>query len=325
MLKNLNKMLTIFSCPKPFRGRIEIIQRNAIKSWTLLNPRPEIILIGDDEGTAEICKEFGLRHIPEVERNEHGTPLVKSVFEKGQKLANYPIVCYLNSDIIVLSDFIKTIQKIRKILESKPFLLFGGRWNIDNIDVINFNEPTWEFELRSYVKTKGWQDKKIAMDYFIFPKNIRWEIPSFALGRQSWDSWFPYKARKMKIPVIDGSELITIIHPKHDYSHFHNKEQFLLLTPEGRRNFKLLGFGRRYTIADATYKLTSDGLKNQRSYFRFLFERLKEIELWLVYYLKGIFHPYSYPLYITLKGIKYCLKTVVNFLRLPIDLFTKKK
>lgn len=64
-------MLTIFSCPKPFRGHINIIQRNAIRSWTLLQARPEIILIGNEEGTAEVCKEFGLRHIPDVERNEY--------------------------------------------------------------------------------------------------------------------------------------------------------------------------------------------------------------------------------------------------------------
>ena len=28
-------MLTIFTTPKPFRGHIGIIQRNALKSWTI--------------------------------------------------------------------------------------------------------------------------------------------------------------------------------------------------------------------------------------------------------------------------------------------------
>jgi hypothetical protein len=69
-------MLTIFACPKPFTDpHIAIIQRNAITSWTLLRPRPEIILFGDEPGVTEICKELGLRHVGEVERNEYGTPL----------------------------------------------------------------------------------------------------------------------------------------------------------------------------------------------------------------------------------------------------------
>lgn len=52
--------LTIFAVPKPFRGQIGIIQRNAIQSWTKLKLRPEIILLGNDEGTQEIAREFGL-------------------------------------------------------------------------------------------------------------------------------------------------------------------------------------------------------------------------------------------------------------------------
>ena len=62
-------MLTLFSTPKPFRGHIGVIQRNALKSWTLLHPDVEIILFGDDEGTADICRELGLQHEPHVERS----------------------------------------------------------------------------------------------------------------------------------------------------------------------------------------------------------------------------------------------------------------
>ena len=41
-------MITIFSTPKPFRGHIGVIQRNALKSWTLLHPDVEMILFGDE-------------------------------------------------------------------------------------------------------------------------------------------------------------------------------------------------------------------------------------------------------------------------------------
>ncbi len=45
-------MFTLFSTPKPFRGEFARIQRNAMRSWVALRPRPEILIFGDEEGTA---------------------------------------------------------------------------------------------------------------------------------------------------------------------------------------------------------------------------------------------------------------------------------
>jgi hypothetical protein len=90
-------MLTLFTIPKPFRGHIEVIQRNAIESWAQLRPRPEIILFGDDEGTAHVAKEFGISHIPQVARNEFGTPLLNDFFEQAQRVAGDDLLCYVNA------------------------------------------------------------------------------------------------------------------------------------------------------------------------------------------------------------------------------------
>ncbi len=77
-------MLTIFTVPKPFRGHIGTIQRNAIRSWTRLRPECEVLLCGDDEGTAETAAELGVRHIAGIATNEMGSPLLSSVFAKAQ-------------------------------------------------------------------------------------------------------------------------------------------------------------------------------------------------------------------------------------------------
>jgi hypothetical protein len=61
-------MLSILAFPKPFRGHIATIQRNAISSWMRLRPPCEIFLFGDEEGTAEVAKEFGACHISEMAR-----------------------------------------------------------------------------------------------------------------------------------------------------------------------------------------------------------------------------------------------------------------
>src|SRR5258708_5993644 len=80
-------MITIFAMPKAFRGHIDVIQRNAIMSWTRLSIKPEVILLGTDEGTAEVAREFGVCHLPEVARNPEGTPLVSDLFAQGQRCA----------------------------------------------------------------------------------------------------------------------------------------------------------------------------------------------------------------------------------------------
>ena len=64
-------MLTIFAIPKSFEDpHINIIQRNAIQSWLQLQPKCEIILFGNDKGVAETAEEFGVKYIPEIEKNE---------------------------------------------------------------------------------------------------------------------------------------------------------------------------------------------------------------------------------------------------------------
>jgi hypothetical protein len=38
--------ITIFTIPQAFEGKYDLMQWNAIKSWTLLNPKPDIFFIG---------------------------------------------------------------------------------------------------------------------------------------------------------------------------------------------------------------------------------------------------------------------------------------
>src|SRR5712664_4002027 len=95
LAKATAKMITIFAMPKAFRGHIDVIQRNAIMSWTRLSIKPEIILLGTDEGTAEVAREFGVRHLPEVARNPEGTPLVSDLFAQGQRCAANDLLCYV--------------------------------------------------------------------------------------------------------------------------------------------------------------------------------------------------------------------------------------
>jgi len=64
------------------------------------------------------------------------------------------------------------------------------------------------------------------------------------------DSWLIYKARTLKIPVIDVTELITIIHQTHNYPR--KKKPFFEI--ERKRNLKLAGgFSRMCTLRDTDW------------------------------------------------------------------------
>jgi hypothetical protein len=105
-------MLTIFSIPKPFIGHIGIIQMNALRSWTFLNPKCQIIIFGDETGVAEAAAKIGALHVPEIARNELGTPRLDWAFGHAQEVAEHRLTCYLNSDVIVLDDLPKTAAGI---------------------------------------------------------------------------------------------------------------------------------------------------------------------------------------------------------------------
>jgi len=56
---DVNWKFTIVSVPFPFKGADGVRQRSAIQSWLHLEPTPEIILMGDDEGVPEYAQEHG--------------------------------------------------------------------------------------------------------------------------------------------------------------------------------------------------------------------------------------------------------------------------
>lgn len=253
-------MLTLFSLPKPFYGHIDIIQRNAIRSWLRLMPACEIILFGNDDGVADIAKEFNLRHIPQIARNEHGTPLVSDIFEQAQHLARHDLLCYVNADIIFMHDFLTGIESVVSQFD-KQFLMVGQRWNLDIKMPLVFS-ANWEVDLRQQVLCNGQLLGITAIDYFVFRKGLWDSIPPFGIGRTSWDNWLIYGARKRGASVIDATPIVMVVHQQHDYAHLKGGEHEAWHGQEARQNFKLAGgINCLFDLHDATHLLTPYGIR----------------------------------------------------------------
>ena len=261
-------MLSIFSLPKPFKGHIGIIQRNAVASWVKLGSSCEIVLFGDEEGIADTAKEFGVRHVPDVARNEHGTPLLNDVFAKAERIGKHDLLCYLNGDIILGSDFIQAVNSVRTWTDK--FLLVGECWDVRVDEKLPFENLDWENHLRELVEQKGTSRGPWYIDYFAFNRGLYENLPPFAVGRAGFDNWLIWKARSAGAAVVDVTKAVKAVHQNHDYSHVAGGREWSYRGVEAKTNAQLAGGpAHLYMILDATHRLSTRGLKrNFGSFFR---------------------------------------------------------
>jgi hypothetical protein len=251
-------LLTLFSAPKPFTDpHVAMIQRNAIKSWTLL-PDVEVILLGEETGLAEAARELGVKHISNVARNESGTPLISSMFQLVRENSNSELLCIINADMILMPDFVEAARRSR--LQRDKYVLLSQRWDYDITEPINFANE-WESQLRESVRKQNQLHRPAGSDFFLFPKSCYINVPDFTIGRAGWDNWMIYKARKEGWAVIDCTPSIMIVHQNHDYSHLPDGKPHYE-HPDTNENIRLAGgqANIRYTILDSTYQLVDGKL-----------------------------------------------------------------
>jgi hypothetical protein len=255
-------LITFFSAPKPFTNpHIAMIQRNAIKSWTLL-PDVDVILLGEEDGLAEAAKELGVMHISHVACNENGTPLISSMFQLARENSASDLLCIINADMILMPDFVEAARRSR--LQRDEFVLLSQRWDYDISIPIDF-AAGWELRLGESVRKQNQLHRPAGSDFFLFPKSCYTDIPNFAIGRAGWDNWMIYKARLQKWAVIDCTPSVMIVHQNHDYSHLPGGKSHYD-HPDTNENIRLAGgqANIRYTILDSTYQLLDDKLVRPR-------------------------------------------------------------
>jgi len=250
-------VLTLFSIPKTFKGHTGVIQRNAIESWTKLEPRPEIILLGNDEGTMEVARGLGLRHLPKVATSAHGTPLLSDLFRQAEAAATSPYMCYVNADIILLSDFLRAAETVQRKFPKS--LLVSKRINLDIAEMLNF-DARWEEAIRRRASASGKDEHYTGIDVFVFLKGMYPQIPDFAIGRLWFDHWLIKAVREQNLPVVDASLVAPVLHQNHDYGHVAGGKEQVWRGQEAERNFQLYGGVKHaYTLLDATHEVTPVG------------------------------------------------------------------
>lgn len=253
------KKLTIFTAPKPFMDpHINLIQRNAIGSWLQIGEDVEVLLMGDEVGIAEAARDFMVTHIENVKRNELGTPLISSIFEKANENSQASLLMFVNTDMLLLPETEDIAFKMHR--EEAEFILLGQRYDLDVDQKFVFSSG-WVQKLREDVRSRGNLHPLGGSDYFIFPRGLLKNIPEFAVGRAGWDNWMIYHGISQGWLVVDATPSIMVVHQNHGYSHL-TGDQSHQRHPETMQNLELAGGMRKmYSLLDVEYGLVDGKIK----------------------------------------------------------------
>jgi len=253
--------------PKPFSNgnstnRIDRIQRNAIRSWTQFGPIADVLLIGDEDGIETTAKELGVRHAGGIQYNEHGTPVVNSAFKVAHEQCRSPLLAYCNSDVILMPDFVQTIERLVALKQNESFVAFGRRIDLLVEYDIDFDSDEWSDRLFDDSKRIGKISSQVCKEYFIFTRDLYQDVPPFAVGRGNWDNWMIHSAKQDGVPVINVSQNLTAMHQAHDYAHNHSNRMACYVSGvEAKENQRLAGGRQLIAGSTGTHRLTPTGIK----------------------------------------------------------------
>lgn len=259
--------IAIFSMPKPFGNcsHIDVIQTNAIRSWAALGGDIEVILLGDEPGVAETAAELNVRHLSGLQYNQHGTPLVNSAFRLARQHTQAPLLMYCNADVILLRDLLKAIELVDRDKRWSDFVAFGRRIDYDQSDLIDFGDNQQVNQLLTGVADAGKIASQVCKEYFVFSRELFRDMPDFAVGRGNWDNWVIHHAKQTGVPVVNVSELVSVIHQNHDYGHTGaGRMQCYVSGDEAKNNQQLAGGRHLISGSVGTWRLTQEGIRRER-------------------------------------------------------------
>jgi len=209
-------MITLFTTPRPFEGHYDTIQTNAFRSWALMEPRPERIVVFADrehEGdkAVDLSLELGCEVLPIKERSPRGVPLLSDLFPRAQELGGTP--CYLNADIIIIDDLVTAIETVNSQLK-KECLMICRRWNVQVLSELEFADG-WKDALMDKVEEQGSLMVECAMDLFAWTPGLYSVWKPYAIGRYLWDNHLAGLALVRGGKLVDLTPSVRIIHQTH--------------------------------------------------------------------------------------------------------------
>jgi len=244
-------MLSIFTTTRDFIGEFDNIQKNAINSWRSLSDEIEIMIMGRADGAEKMAKKTNAIYLPDVPLSESGMPTLPGMFSRAQLSSKYNMLCFINADIILPYNFLDVITNLKKI--KKNFLAVGHRWNYDVNNLIDFSDELILNQFWNNAKKNSVKESCAAIDYFIFRRGSFNNIPQLIIARMAYDNWLLWKARRIRIPLIDLSEELFVIHQNHSvkYKKYNDLNDYINDT-DAKNNYNIIK-NRTLTLLDTNW------------------------------------------------------------------------
>jgi len=202
---------------RPFHGRIAEVQLNAIQSWLAAKPACEILLVEDEEGTtAKAVRGLGCKVLTEVKRSRLGAPLLDDLLRIGREHASGDIMAFITADIVAQSNLTEIAESCHSQMDGRPYLAVAGRVDLLRPVDCDSTADDWFEQLRAATKIHGRPHGFSAIDLWVYPKSWHIDPPPFPIGRGGTDNWVVYKARTARVPVVDITPDLLLIHQWHD-------------------------------------------------------------------------------------------------------------
>jgi hypothetical protein len=250
-------MITFLTSPKPFAGVAETNQINAITSWLHVDQDIEVILYGKSEGTGVAAQELGIQYVPDIQTNEFGTPLFGAIAAHASLHARHDLQVYVNCDIILTPK----IRKAMQLINHPQFLMIGQRLDLAQGAGWDISETDYRKQLLRLS-----QAEQITLhipqgsDYFGFRRGLWKGLPPIAIGRGGYDNALILFCLENRIPVIDATFVVPVIHQFHNYNHLTNGYNEVFNGKEAKMNLDYAGKHHIPILLDATWYMSQKGI-----------------------------------------------------------------
>lgn len=241
-------MLTIFTSCRSFQYQnFDTIQRNAIESWLHLDPKPEVILMGNDEGSEKVAAEYGIRYVPDIKYSDSGTPRFDTMFDKANELATNKYLLYASCDIVLFQDTMKALEILIKNFQDNfvGVVEKEGKAGLRELNrEIQVGRKKYKMVLvllGRQVVIIGFSLKVYTKMYCLFILGVVHVIVGFF-----WDAW-------RRGIMVDLTETVMIVDYLHNYTYMNSKVR----NQEIKYNRNLAGQNKRH-ISHANWKMKKD-------------------------------------------------------------------
>jgi len=243
--KAAGPLLTLFTILKPFTGKADLHQRNAINSWRALGDEVDILLASDSKIPPDLVNAYP--SITLQSTSLAGTPLLDEAFRLAKRQSQSPWLGYINADLLLDRAFLDSVRQITQWRQRA--LIIGQRTTVAIDQPLQFRAAHW---IQDFLRreSNATLDSIVCKDFFVFSRELYDDLPGFIVGRGNWDNWMVWRAKRAGIPVVSISPTATVIHQQHDYGPHRSRFTAYVSGEEARLNQRLAG--GRHLVSGST-------------------------------------------------------------------------